>query len=638
MPAHLDEIPPATTAGTTTFSLAGEFSREQLEAALQQPTAPVPQELLPAYDAYQLTHYRRYLLFVNLIGQAAYFSYAFADAVIIPDMAHASLLLRSLLVAVTMPATLALFRWSNRARLLDVVGPALVLVGTVAWFELLVRSAQPQVATYQYAALVFIVLANLAIQVRFLPALVLSLAIGAATLHGVNRVNHGDPTANLTFALVYLPVFLFCVFIAWSTTLHRRQAFLRAAVDELGRNELATTLEAIPDALFRLDLQGNYLGVYATRTEELLASADAFQGRTIEQVLPPAAYTTVLEAMAAAEQNGTDYGRLIALPLPTGETWFELSVARSRTRPGSRSHFVVLSRNVTERQHARLELEQHRSHLESLVQERTSALVAAKDAAEASSRSKSAFLGTVSHELLTPLNGILGMAELTEARTADPKAREYLGKLRSSARRLLALIRDILDISAIGSDGLRLRQVDMRFATVVAEIEQSLSDYVTGKGLVLRVELAPGVGRLPLLGDPTRLGQILANLVANAVKFTDRGAIVLRARLVEQNDSDVVLRVEVQDSGTGMAPADLQRLFQQFEMGDNSYARKQGGTGLGLALCKHCVELMGGEIGVESELGVGSKFWFTARLKRGLGPVPAPTVEVLGVSAQDPAD
>ena len=240
----------------------------------------------------------------------------------------------------------------------------------------------------------------------------------------------------------------------------------------------------------------------------------------------------------------------------------------------------------------------------------------AKEIAEAASRAKSAFLANMSHELRTPLSGIMGMSELALRRAGDPKLQEYLQKVIGASKHLLGIINDVLDISKIEAERLSLEQIDFTLADVLDKVSSLTGPRAADKGLKLQVELAPALAQQKLSGDPVRLGQILLNLTANAVKFTDQGSVTLRFALVDDGPGRLVLRCEVQDTGIGIADADRQRLFSAFEQADNSMTRKYGGTGLGLAISRRLVELMGGEIGVSSEPGRGSTFWFTVRLAR----------------------
>ncbi|WP_428826719.1 ATP-binding protein [Azonexus sp. IMCC34842] len=261
----------------------------------------------------------------------------------------------------------------------------------------------------------------------------------------------------------------------------------------------------------------------------------------------------------------------------------------------------------------------HRCHLETEVEQRTAALSIAKEAAEAANRAKTTFLTTVSHELRTPMNAIMGMTTMARSHATDPTLIHRLTVIDGASRRLLAVINDILDISRLEAERLTLECKDFKLADILESITGTLGRKAGDKGLQLAVHVPPEVSSAPLRGDPLRLEQILLNLADNAVKFTEQGRINLRAGLTELGPDSVKLSVEVQDSGIGIAGKDIDRLFSLFEQGDGSLSRKYGGTGLGLAISKRLAQLMGGDIRVSSEAGVGSTFSLTVRLNRAAG-------------------
>jgi two-component system sensor histidine kinase/response regulator len=240
--------------------------------------------------------------------------------------------------------------------------------------------------------------------------------------------------------------------------------------------------------------------------------------------------------------------------------------------------------------------------------------------AEQASRSKSEFLANISHELRTPMNAVIGMTELLLGTNLSAQQRSYLGTVQSSSRHLLGLLNDLLDFSKIDAGKLELEQIAFRLPEVVDAVVGLVLAKAAEKGLELVVDVAPDVP-WGLVGDPLRLGQALANLVNNAVKFTERGEVVIEIALEARDDGGATLRFGVRDTGIGLHPEDLPRLFRSFEQVDNSTTRRYGGTGLGLAITKRLAELMGGMVGVDSEPGVGSGFWFTARLGFGVEPV-----------------
>lgn len=277
---------------------------------------------------------------------------------------------------------------------------------------------------------------------------------------------------------------------------------------------------------------------------------------------------------------------------------------------------VGFTRDITERRHIAQELMRHRDHLEHEVLQRTAALVETKVAAESASRAKSIFLANMSHELRTPMNGVLGMIDMARRRMADPKGLDQLDKAKLSAERLLGLLNDILDISKIEADRMVFENVPLQISAVVDSLTSTLGHKASEKGLQLAIELYPDLMHQPLKGDPLRLGQILYNLVGNAIKFTEHGTVTLRAHSVGETIEVVHVRFEVIDTGIGIDSDTQSRLFQSFEQADNSMARKYGGSGLGLAICKRLVQLMGGKIGVVSSPGQGSTFWFVLPLKK----------------------
>ncbi len=250
------------------------------------------------------------------------------------------------------------------------------------------------------------------------------------------------------------------------------------------------------------------------------------------------------------------------------------------------------------------------------------ALARTSDAAEAASRAKSAFLANMSHEIRTPMNAIIGLTHLLLRRTEGAKQVDQLKKIGDSAQHLLAIINDVLDISKIEAGKIDLEIGDFSVDLLFDNVTSMLAERCAQKGLELRREVASGAS-LSLRGDVTRIGQILINYAANAIKFTDRGSVTLRAVTETCADAGYRLRLEVVDTGMGIAPEVRARLFNEFEQADSSTTRRYGGTGLGLAICRLLAQLMGGSVGCESTLGAGSTFWFEAIFPPGSTPTPA---------------
>ena len=338
----------------------------------------------------------------------------------------------------------------------------------------------------------------------------------------------------------------------------------------------------------------------------------------------------------SAPVSVVEYDRSAAAQVPGGhgKLLVRTLMYPSKDANGQLQEVVLIQEDVTALKRAEQELEAHRCHLERLVEERTAELALARDRAEAANRAKSHFLANMSHEIRTPMNAILGLTHLLQGEITEPSSRERLARVAGAAQHLLGIINDVLDFSKIEAERLHLERVVFSFAQIIDDTVTMLGARAADKGLALAVEIDPGVPPL-LLGDPLRLRQMLFNYVTNAIKFSDRGEIRIRARSADETPAGILLRIEVSDQGIGLTAEQQERLFQPFVQADSSTTRQFGGTGLGLVIVKRLAALMRGEVGVTSAAGQGSTFWFTAWQERAcpdVGSVPAPCASPLAES------
>jgi len=376
-------------------------------------------------------------------------------------------------------------------------------------------------------------------------------------------------------------------------------------------NDTLFALEGVGTAIFRAEVNSGKL-IYANRyacellgysPEELLElSVPDFDEHITVETYPDIAASIRTNRFVRFE---TDHRHRDSHPIPV-----EMTVYFHEGQGGAPDHFTGFGVDITQR----------RQLAESLQQ--------AKNAAEAANIAKSAFLANMSHEIRTPMNAIIGLTHLMQRAGATPEQAERLTKIDNASRHLLSIINDILDLSKIEAGKLRLEDCDFNLSAVLDNVASIITPAAQGKGLA--VEIDRDSVPVWLRGDAVRLRQALLNCAGNAVKFTDKGRVMLSATLLEDDGDDLLVRFAVTDTGIGITPEAKQRLFQAFEQVDVSTARKYGGTGLGLAITRQLAQMMGGEVGVDSTPGVGSTFWFTARLQRGHGAMTSDTIEPKG--------
>jgi len=385
-------------------------------------------------------------------------------------------------------------------------------------------------------------------------------------------------------------------------------------------------VETSQEGIWQFDPEGRTNFANARMAQILGTTVDALQGVSPLEFMDEAgraAASANLERRRLGEGGQQDF-RFVRHD--GSDLWTLVSSSPMHDATGRFLGVLIMVTDITARKAVERELQEHRDNLEALVQTRTRELAVARDAAEDANRAKSAFLANMSHEIRTPMNAIIGLTYLLRTASQEPLAQSRLDKVTAAAQHLLHIIDDVLDLSKIEAGKFDLENVDFDFETLLSTSTGLVAEAAHAKGLALRVERGDVPARLR--GDPTRLSQALVNLLGNAVKFTERGQVALHCSRLEDGPASVLLRFEVQDTGVGIAPDRLTRLFAAFEQADSSTTRRFGGTGLGLAITRHLAELMGGTVGVRSEPGVGSCFWFTARLQLAEA-VPALATDVL---------
>lgn len=354
------------------------------------------------------------------------------------------------------------------------------------------------------------------------------------------------------------------------------------------RQQLRQVIENAPVAMALLDTQLHYQAHSRQWLQDYAIAEDSIIGKSYTEVCPDSA-PTLFSLYSRALQ-----GEVIVQP----ETLFSLT-------NGSQLYL----RRVIQPWYSNSEIQGI-----VVVTQVINELVEARETALEASRMKSQFLANMSHEIRTPMNGVIGMTDLLLATPLNSQQRDFVQTLRVSGKNLLMLINDILDFSKLEAGEMRLEKIEFNLNTCLEEVVDLLATQAQQKGLELLTIIDPNVPLL-LQGDPSRLRQVLMNLTGNGLKFTEMGNVVIRVAAIEtpaSTSSSIVLRFQVQDTGIGIASEDSKKLFHSFSQVDASTTRRYGGTGLGLAICKQLVSLMGGDIGVESILGEGSIFWFTA--------------------------
>jgi PAS domain S-box-containing protein len=378
--------------------------------------------------------------------------------------------------------------------------------------------------------------------------------------------------------------------------LNKTSQDLNSAVETLRiqAEELSTLLSAIPAFVYFKNTDHTYRLVNKTFEEFLGVKLNDIKGKVVGDLLP--------------DYDGTDYEQKESWVLRTGKPmynveeiiekdnkkiWVSTNIAPVKNVNNEVIGLVGVSYNITERKKHEIELNM------------------AKELAEAGTKAKSEFLANVSHEIRTPMYGIIGMAEILNQTHLNTEQQKHLSAIENSAGSLLSLINDVLDFSKIEAGKLDFEIIDFKLVNVLKDVENILQPRVNEKGLELKIFHEPAIPKI-LRGDPNRLKQVILNLANNAVKFTEKGHVHIVVKLLQKNKRNIPLKFEVRDTGIGIPKKGRDRLFKEFSQVDASTTRKYGGTGLGLSISKLLTQMMNGSIGVESQFGKGSTFWFTA--------------------------
>ncbi len=363
------------------------------------------------------------------------------------------------------------------------------------------------------------------------------------------------------------------------------------------KNLLRNVIDGIPDLISVKDGAGRYLGCNAAFKSLLGKTESEIVGKTDRQILSAAALAESMRQDEVVSQTKAPHvveqwidnpdGRralieLHKLPLPLSQGGIGI---------------VAIGHDITDRKAIEREL------------------IAARKAAEYSSMSKSTFLANMSHEIRTPMNAILGLTYLLQREINNQEQWTKLNKIHASAKHLLGILNDILDLSKIEADKLVLVEESINIALIVDQAMEIMADRAAAKELALGHEIDHELTKLMLIGDPLRIRQILLNFISNAIKFTEHGSVVVRARLTSRDDTLAEVRFEIQDTGIGISADALDRIFESFEQAESSTSRRFGGTGLGLAINRKLSRMMGGDSGAVSEPDQGSTFWFVVYLK-----------------------
>ncbi len=383
---------------------------------------------------------------------------------------------------------------------------------------------------------------------------------------------------------------------------------------QASQNRLLSIIESSPDFIATFDLDGYIIFMNSAGRKYLGYSPDEdLSDRSLAGMFPQSEIEQLLnESVPSAFMNKTWLGETLLVTIDGQVLTVSQLIMLHENGPDNKKYFSTFMRDISDRK---------------LIEQE---LLIAKEDAENAARAKSEFLASMSHEIRTPMNGVLGMAQLMLDTPLNTIQKDYLHTIDQSGRSLLKIINDILDFSKVEAGKLELELIAFNLEKAVFDVCQLLSSKAAEKEIELIINYAQDCPK-QLIGDPGRIRQIIMNLINNAIKFTQSGHILSEVSCLPVNSNEIDIHISIQDTGIGISKENQEKLFHSFTQADASTTRKFGGTGLGLAISKQLVELMHGEIGVESTEGVGSNFWIKISLQKSIEPNPIPTGSIDGV-------